>query len=256
MSYFYKNIRRLFALLLLSVNIPGICLSNASEYDNKIINFSPAEVPEVAFYDQSQNKVFLEEYEGKYILVVFWATWSAASEPEMLSLDRLAKDLRKLPFKVIAISEDYKGLSTALEFAKKHELRHLEVFYDPGHKLFDAMGVKSIPTRFIITPEAKYDMKIEGTVNWNKDKMRQLIFDKMKLEPGQKPKNSYWREPLQTVPAAPKSASNKSWENNDKTNSNSQTNRAGENSSAGSDKKASENNAANTNDNKTNKQQN
>ena len=45
----------------------------------------------------------------KQCLLVFWATWCGSCISELPSLENLAKDFRKLPFKIIALSQDYQG---------------------------------------------------------------------------------------------------------------------------------------------------
>ena len=65
---------------------------------------------EVNFFDIQGNKVYLDQYEGTNILLVFWATWCGTCVSELPSLDNLQKDFRKLPFKIIAVSQDYQGI--------------------------------------------------------------------------------------------------------------------------------------------------
>ncbi len=205
----YKN--KIFNLSLAGIFISLLCIfaciysTKASELEYKITHLPPNETPEVSFKDKNEKSIYLEDYEGHNLLVVFWATWSAPSIDEMKSLERLAKDFRKLPIKIITISEDFKGLSTALDFANKHELRHLEIFYDPGRKLFEAFNVTSLPTRFIVGPDGKYDTKIEGIVNWDKNGIRNLLLDKMGITPEARPKNSSHGDSLQKLPAGPNS---------------------------------------------------
>jgi thiol-disulfide isomerase/thioredoxin len=65
---------------------------------------------EVNFYDSEGNKVFLDQFEGTTILLVFWATWCGTCVSELPSLDNLQKDFRKLPFKIISVYQSFNGI--------------------------------------------------------------------------------------------------------------------------------------------------
>ena len=69
------------------------------------------------FFDSEGNKVYLDQYEGSTILLVFWATWCGSCVGELPSLDNLQKDFRKLPFKIIAVSEDYQGIEVVKKYS-------------------------------------------------------------------------------------------------------------------------------------------
>ncbi|MDP5110546.1 MAG: TlpA family protein disulfide reductase, partial [Rickettsiaceae bacterium] len=110
---------------------------------------------EVGFFDGDGNKVYLDQYEGTNILLVFWATWCGTCVSELPALDNLQKDFRKLPFKVIALSQDYKGVDVVKDHFFAHELRHLGVFHDHKNQLFRELSVVSLPTAFFINADGK-----------------------------------------------------------------------------------------------------
>jgi len=91
---------------------------------------------DVNFFDANGNKVYLDQYEGNTILLVFWATWCGSCVGELPSLDNLQKDFRKLPFKIIAVSEDYQGIEVVKKYFSENEIRHLEIFHDYQNNLF------------------------------------------------------------------------------------------------------------------------
>ena len=42
---------------------------------------------ETNFFDEQGNKVFLDQYEGSTVLLVFWATWCGTCVSELQDLD-------------------------------------------------------------------------------------------------------------------------------------------------------------------------
>lgn len=150
---------------------------------------------DVAFFDEEGKKVYLDQFEDKTILLVFWATWCAPCLGEMPDLDLLQKDFRKLPFQVLAISEDFGGLPTIKEYYRQQEIRHLKVYHDYGNALFKDFAVAGLPTAFIINPDGKVVVSFKGAVNWHEDEVRRLILSYIPGNPPE-PKNSYKQESL------------------------------------------------------------
>jgi peroxiredoxin len=132
---------------------------------------------DVPFYDKNNRKVYLEDYEGKTILLAFWATWCSPCTQEMIDLDVLQKDFRKLGLVVIPISEDYNEWSAINDFYTQYELRYLDSFHDDKNTLFSTFGVVGMPTSFIINFEGKTVAKITGIPDWSSDSLRQILFN-------------------------------------------------------------------------------
>ncbi len=150
---------------------------------------------ETAFFDENGEKKFIDQYEGKTILLVFWATWCGSCVNEMPALDNLQKDFRKLPFEVIALSQDYKGVSAVTKYYKDYELRHLKPFHDKQNQLFREFQIASLPTAYIIGPDGKLKQVIKGIVKWHSPEVREMI---LKYIPGEHetPKNTFKIESL------------------------------------------------------------
>lgn len=148
---------------------------------------------DTAFFDSENKERHLDEFEDQVILLVFWASWCGDCSDMIKSLDTLANDFKKLPLKIIAISEDYQGLKSVDDFYNLYNIRHLEKFYDHKNALFAAMNVVGIPTCFLITTENKVKLEFKGRVKWHDNSIREIILAEI---PGNNPmpKNSY-KEP-------------------------------------------------------------
>lgn len=181
----YKKRLLLIILLLIS----NVTLGLDTSYKYTILEGSnvPDDVP---IFDENNERHFMEEYEGKTILLVFWASWCAQCTNEMPSLDILAKDFRKLDFKILPISIDYTGIETAKEFYKKYDLRHLEILHDYKNALFGEMEITALPTSIIIDKDGKLIGKFTGDVAWHDEKVRSILLDNIPNNPSI-PKNTY-----------------------------------------------------------------
>lgn len=187
-------------ITMISLLLIRISTTAAEVPSIKITEHEPQYVPdEVAIFDEENKKHFLEEYEGNTLLLVFWATWCSPCTAEMPDLDILQKDFRKLPFKVLTISEDYNGIDPVLTFFKTYDLRHLPKLHDYKNTLFKAFDVVGLPTSILINSEGMAVARFTGSINWYDEKVRDIL---LKYIPGNPvvPKNSYKDNSLNQMP--------------------------------------------------------
>jgi thiol-disulfide isomerase/thioredoxin len=145
---------------------------------------------EISFYDQDNQKRFLEEYEGNVVLLVFWASWCGGCVDELPKLDNLQKDFRKLPFKVVALSEDNQNLEYLKNYFTQKEIRYLEIFQDRNSKLMTNLIVAGLPTAYLIDIDGKLKAEFRGNIKWESDEVRKIIIAEFKDTP-ELPRNSF-----------------------------------------------------------------
>ncbi|MFP3018135.1 MAG: TlpA disulfide reductase family protein [Candidatus Tisiphia sp.] len=149
----------------------------------------------VVFFDDKGEKYSLDNFEGKTILLVFWATWCASCIKEMPDLDILQKDFRKLPFAIIPVSQDYQGIEIIQKYYKDYDIRYLPIYHDFKNQLFKAFSIVGLPTAILINPDGKMLVSFVGTINWYDEEIRNIILSNI---PGNhpEPKNSYREQTL------------------------------------------------------------
>jgi thiol-disulfide isomerase/thioredoxin len=149
----------------------------------------------VVFFDDKGEKYSLDNFEGKTILLVFWATWCASCIKEMPDLDVLQKDFRKLPFAIIPVSQDYQGIEIIQKYYKDYDIRYLPIYHDFKNQLFKAFSIVGLPTAILINPDGKMLVSFVGTINWYDEEIRNIILSNI---PGNhpEPKNSYREQTL------------------------------------------------------------
>ena len=187
--------RSIIIFQYLFIILSYLLFSNHS-YASKIKNFEPQDIPsEVAFFDEKGEKCFLDQFEGKTILLSFWASWCTSCSKEIPQLDNLQKDFKKLPLEIVAVSQDYQSMEIVKKFFKSLEVRHIKPYYDNRNQLFKAFSVVGIPTHFLINANGKMVMSFSGVTDWYNPEIRQLILSHI---PGnyETPKNSYKSQDL------------------------------------------------------------
>lgn len=180
-----RNYLRYFIIVILQF------LITTTNVAAKVTVIESLDIPDnIAFFDENDNKKFLDQFENKTVLLVFWATWCSSCTKEMPDLDILQKDFRKLPFEVVAVSQDFQGVKIVQDYFKAQEIRHLKIYHDYKNELFKAFSVAGIPTSFLINSEGKMVATFTGNINWNDNEIRSIILSHIDGNPPE-PKNSY-----------------------------------------------------------------
>ena len=189
---------RIFLLLLLSISF---CTNTYSvqkkDYKEatkhpKIFNYTENIYANtsIEFFDDSLQALRLELYEGKAVLVVFWATWCFSCTSKMKALNHLKKDFRKLPFEILPIAQDSKGLDAVKEFYTKHEITHIPMLLDIRNKLMKSMDINILPTALLLNDEGRIVYEFTGAINWHDDEVREVILSVIPGNPSM-PRNTY-----------------------------------------------------------------
>ena len=107
----------------------------------------------------------LSSYTGKVVLVNFWASWCPPCIYEMPELTRLKKQLVDQPFEIIAVNVGEKKYRVR-KFVKLINF-NLPVLLDTSQDTFNAWGVKTLPTSFLIDAEGNIRYRIRGNPDWD-----------------------------------------------------------------------------------------
>ncbi len=153
--------------------------------DNFTFLTPPVPAPSEAFHDLSGNPVRLADFEGRVVLLNFWATWCAPCIREMPSLDQLQAGLGRKGLTVVAVSIDGAGAKVIVPFAERLGLEHIGLYHDFRGALFKAFAVDGIPTTFLIDARGRIVGGYPGPAEWNSPEAVALIRHYL---PGARPK--------------------------------------------------------------------
>ena len=139
------------------------------EVDKEIRNIS-----NLIFVDDKDNKISFSNFEGKVLLVNFWATWCPPCIKEMPSLDRLKSKLDK-NFDVIAISVDRDGKKKVRDFFQKNKINNLKIFFDVKNTLAKEMNLFGVPTTYFVDKKGNIIGFYQGDMEWDNDTVIKFI---------------------------------------------------------------------------------
>ena len=136
---------------------------------------APRPVPAISFLDGEGRKLGLGDFEGRVVLVNFWATWCAPCVREMPSLDRLQAALGGPQFAVLALSLDRQGKQAVEPYFAEHGLNHLGVYLDPEGEAFRTWRGQGVPTSFLIGRDGRALGVLLGPAQWDAPEAIKLI---------------------------------------------------------------------------------
>ena len=120
--------------------------------------------------DQNDEDFYLKSLLGRPVLLNFWATWCAPCVAELPALDNAAKQLDD-DVTLLLISVDRGGRQKALPFLRDRGITRPLVGFDPKAALSREMGVRGLPTSFLLSADQSQSWSYVGPREWDSASM-------------------------------------------------------------------------------------
>ncbi|GGG80145.1 thioredoxin [Salipiger pallidus] len=145
--------------------------------DMKKLNFhsEPKDAGSADFSTFEDAPLNLSDWQGKWVLVNFWATWCAPCRHEMPALSELQAELGGEDFEVVTIATGRNPPPAMEEFFDEIEVDNLPLHRDPGSKLARQMGVLGLPISVILNPEGQEVGRLTGDAEWASEDAKAVI---------------------------------------------------------------------------------
>ena len=141
----------------------------------KLLFSDPAPVSDVSFTHADGGTFTLAGFEGKHVLVNFWATWCAPCRKEMPMLSELQTEFGGDAFEVVTIATGRNDLNGIKRFFAEIEVDNLPLYLDPKQALARDMAVLGLPITLILDPEGREIARMRGDAEWNSDSAKAII---------------------------------------------------------------------------------
>ena len=144
--------------------------SEVKDIKNLFINEELKKYDELTFLDDKNNRLNLNNYKGKLILLNFWATWCAPCKEEMPSLDLLQTNIQLDNLKIFPINVGQDNLEKSLKFFEELKIKNLKIYFDNPITLAKKFGLRGIPTSIIINKDGYEFARIIGSIDFEDKK--------------------------------------------------------------------------------------
>ena len=131
-----------------------------------VINEIPKPISPLIFEDFSGNEINLNQYNGKLVIINFWATWCAPCKKEMPSLDKLYQAENFKNLQVFAVNMEQPNQLKTKKFFADLNIKKLEIFFDNNLNFVKEFKLRGVPTTVLINKKGEEFARIIGEVNF------------------------------------------------------------------------------------------
>ncbi|MGF1671694.1 MAG: TlpA family protein disulfide reductase [Balneolaceae bacterium] len=179
----FKNIND-FILICMAVFLMAACSSDKSEQKGDAADRGASEttsavtddrskravtdgtlgaIPDYEFETLDGNLIKISDYEGKVVMLNFWATWCGPCRREIPELIRLKEKYEDRGFEIIGIALDEQGFDVVRPFINQFDINYKIVVddYSYGNELG---GIYMVPTTYIVNAEGKIAFRKIGEI--------------------------------------------------------------------------------------------
>ncbi len=152
-------------------------LASALDGDMKKLNFHdvPKPVSTSTFTTENGGTATLADYQGKYVLLNFWATWCAPCRKEMPMLSELQTEFGGEDFEVITLATGRNPVPAIEGFFDEIGVTNLPMHRDPKQQVARDMGVLGLPITVILDRAGREVARLTGDAHWSSDSAKALI---------------------------------------------------------------------------------
>ena len=141
--------------------------SDLPNIKNIVIHKVPKTYENVFFLNKKNEKIKINDFKGKLLVLNFWATWCPPCKEEMPSLDNMQANSSLNNLKVFPINIGKEKLNKVEEFFLKLNLKNLEPFFDPEVTLAKTFSLRGVPTSIFINKEGEEFARVLGDIDFN-----------------------------------------------------------------------------------------
>lgn len=139
------------------------------EGDMQKLQFGVDRGSDVVFVNEDGSDMTLAAFEGKYVVLNFWATWCAPCRKEMPHLSDLQAELGGDTFEVVTVATGVNQRPAMERFLDEIGVDNLPLHTDPNSALARDFGIVGLPVTLILNPEGFELARLIGDANWSSD---------------------------------------------------------------------------------------
>ena len=138
--------------------------------NNIAINEIPKPISPLIFEDFSGNEINLKDYQGKLVIINFWATWCTPCKKEMPSLDALYLDNKLKNLIIFPVNMEQPNTLKTKNFFADLNIKKLEIYFDRDLNFVKEFKLRGVPTTILINKKGEEFARIIGEVDFQDEK--------------------------------------------------------------------------------------
>ena len=129
-----------------------------------VVSVASTQMPSFALESVRDGKIINSgSFQGKVLLLTFFATWCPPCAEEVPVLIKLHNELAGAGFSVVGLSVDQQGASVVAKFVKKRDIPY-PVLLAEAQTTIDFGGIYGIPIAFLVNKSGNVVKKYTGYI--------------------------------------------------------------------------------------------
>ena len=157
-------------LILFIFLISNSIADDVIDIKNLVINKEFKKYSSLTFFNAKNEQLNLKDFEGKLIILNFWATWCAPCKEEMPSLDLLQNQENLDKLKIFPINVGQDNLENSLKFFEDLKIKNLKIYFDSPLTLAKKFNLRGVPTSIIFNKDGLEFARIIASIDFNDQK--------------------------------------------------------------------------------------
>ena len=153
-------------LIIFIFLITNVVADELPDIKNIVIHKVPKTYDNVIFLDNKGQKININEYEGKLLILNFWATWCEPCKEEMPSLDNLQVNPELNETKIFAINIGNETLEKVDKFFTDLDINNFDPYFDPPTTLAKIFSLRGVPTSILINKKGQEFARVIGSIDF------------------------------------------------------------------------------------------
>ena len=139
------------------------------------------EPPPLVLPDLQGKKHSLQDYQGKWMLLGFWATWCGPCRMELPELESLYKHFRQHNLVILGISTDQDDTSAIRKFVEELKLS-FPILHDESGQVAADYQSTALPSLYLISPQGKLVGVVRGAKSWSDEETYKQFENLLKIK--------------------------------------------------------------------------
>ena len=157
-------------------DVDAASAARSGDMKKLVFHSAPKDVSSAAFQlADDAGTGTLADYQGKVILVNFWATWCAPCRKEMPDLSELQTELGGEDFEVVTIATGRNSPAGIRRFFDETGIDNLPRHQDPRQSLAAEMAVFGLPISVLLDENGQEIARLRGDADWASDSAKSVI---------------------------------------------------------------------------------